>query len=109
MSLNKRKRLLGFLIGKTSNGHLQRGAQKAASEEFGMTQPQISHLWKHWNAQKTENDAWSALSPKRLNGCRPTYDRDEVKLKISEIPYEQQRTFRTLAGALDVSLGTVFQ
>ena len=103
----ERERLLGFLLSNYKDGKLRRGSIVEAATEFEKDKSVISRLWRTWLKKREEEGYWDVRSNKYLTGRRILYNKEDIKEELLNMPLDDRRTTRSIAGKLDVSQHTI--
>jgi len=113
---DERKSIISQLLERTETVdgafRLARGAQNDVAKNFDINKSTVNRIWKR--AQQSRADpnieAYRASPQKKGRSGRPIlYDREALCEAAAELPYHQRKTMRGLAGALGISVYTVWK
>jgi hypothetical protein len=108
MTSSERMALLQFLLQRSKNGSLVRGAVKSAGEHFNVSVRTVSTLWKRAR-ESTANGSlhMDVLSRKKTSSGRKPIDLTSKLEKMADLPLSRRGTLRSISCALDIPLGSL--
>ena len=109
MSLQLRKRALGFLLSRLEDGVLLWGLLTIVADQIGVSHSTISRLWRQARGAREQSliitPEIASQNNSRANCLK--YSHVEFRQGLKEIPLCHRKTYHSTAKAMGVALSTV--
>lgn len=106
----QRNAILQFLLPRSANGKLRKGAIGVAANEFKCNPVTISRIWKRAAACYAAGKRCANVdSMKKIKCGRKRKDYSENINRMREVPFNRRRNLRSLSFAIDVPKSTLFR
>jgi transposase-like protein len=108
---SERIALVSMLLGLAHFGPLPVGAVAEVAKKFDVSRECTRRLWRQAKTSRATGilHEKEIVSKKNQRGAKKKWDEDEVKEIIKAIPAKKRRSYRALAGQLEIPLSSVWK
>lgn len=107
LTSSEKRHILNELLKLSVNGKLPHGAKQDLARKLSIDRRHVSNVWHAYEKSEADNTELKLHSGRKGHSGRKPIDTAEIRSRLSNIPFNERRTVRSLAESLSMPTSTV--